>query len=83
MHDVPPLLAQGIRGDEAALGDLLILVEKEQRQVVQHYMSLERGGGLSVDETAEVLKVHPNTVLNDLREAKAWLYCVLNEGEAS
>jgi RNA polymerase sigma-70 factor, ECF subfamily len=34
-------------------------------------------GGLSVEETAGVLKVHPNTVLNDWREARAWLYCVL------
>ena len=40
-------------------------------------------GGLSVEETAAVLKVHPNTVLNDWREAKAWLYCVPGEGEAS
>jgi DNA-directed RNA polymerase specialized sigma24 family protein len=40
-------------------------------------------GGFSAEETAEVLKVHPNTVLNDWREAKAWLYCVPGEGEAS
>jgi RNA polymerase sigma-70 factor (ECF subfamily) len=30
-------------------------------------------GGLSVEETAEVLKVHPNTVLRDWRVAKMWL----------
>jgi RNA polymerase sigma-70 factor, ECF subfamily len=39
-------------------------------------------GGLSVEETAAVLKVHPNTVLNDWREARAWLYCALGGGEA-
>ena len=40
-------------------------------------------GGLSVEETAEVLKVHPNTILNDWREAKAWLYSVLSEGDVN
>jgi len=28
---------------------------------------------LSVDETAEALAVHPNTVINDWSLAKAWL----------
>ena len=31
-------------------------------------------GGLSVEETAEVLKVSPLTVKRDWRAAKAWLY---------
>jgi RNA polymerase sigma factor (TIGR02999 family) len=31
-------------------------------------------GGLSVEETAEVLKVSPNTVLREWRTAKAWLH---------
>jgi len=30
-------------------------------------------GGLNVEETAEVLKVSPDTVMRDLRLAKAWL----------
>jgi RNA polymerase sigma-70 factor, ECF subfamily len=30
-------------------------------------------GGLSVEETGEVLQVHPNTVLRDWRLAKMWL----------
>jgi RNA polymerase sigma factor (TIGR02999 family) len=30
-------------------------------------------GGLSVDETAEVLKISPDTVLRDWRLARAWL----------
>jgi len=30
-------------------------------------------GGLSVDETAEVLNVSPQTVLRDWKFAKAWL----------
>src|SRR6266566_4923766 len=34
-------------------------------------------GGLTVEEIAEVLKVHPNTVMRDWRAAKAWLYAEL------
>jgi RNA polymerase sigma-70 factor (ECF subfamily) len=31
-------------------------------------------GGLSVEETAEVFQISPNTVLRDWRTAKAWLH---------
>jgi RNA polymerase sigma factor (sigma-70 family) len=31
-------------------------------------------GGLSVEETAEVLDVSPQTVMRDWKLAKAWLY---------
>ena len=31
-------------------------------------------GGLTVEETAEVLKISPNTVLNDWSFAKTWLF---------
>jgi RNA polymerase sigma factor (TIGR02999 family) len=34
-------------------------------------------GGLTVEEIAEVLKVHPNTVTRDWGVAKAWLYAEL------
>jgi len=37
-------------------------------------------GGLSVEETAEVLKVSPVTVKRDWRAAKAWLYRELGGG---
>ena len=36
-------------------------------------------GGLSVGETAEVLKVSQDTVRRDWRLAKVWLYCELKE----
>jgi len=36
-------------------------------------------GGLSVEETAEVLKVSPETVARDWRLAKAWLMRELAE----
>jgi DNA-directed RNA polymerase specialized sigma24 family protein len=34
-------------------------------------------GGLSVEETAEVLGISPETVKRDWKMAKAWLYGVL------
>jgi RNA polymerase sigma-70 factor (ECF subfamily) len=37
-------------------------------------------GGLSVEETAEVLKVSPITVMRDWNTAKAWLYRELGGG---
>lgn len=38
-------------------------------------------GGLSVEETAEVLSVSPDTVMRDWKLAKAWLYQQLDEGK--
>jgi RNA polymerase sigma factor (TIGR02999 family) len=39
-------------------------------------------GGLSVDETAEVLQVSPQTVMRDWRLARAWLARELRGGES-
>jgi len=38
--------------------------------------------GLSVNETAEVLKVAPDTVVRDWRLAKVWLHCELQKAGA-
>jgi RNA polymerase sigma factor (TIGR02999 family) len=38
-------------------------------------------GGLSVEETAEVLQVSPDTVMRDWRLAKLWLLRELSKGE--
>jgi DNA-directed RNA polymerase specialized sigma24 family protein len=37
-------------------------------------------GGLSVEETAEVLKVSPVTVMRDWGTARAWLYHEMRNG---
>jgi RNA polymerase sigma factor (TIGR02999 family) len=47
----------------------LAKINQRQSQVVE----LRYFGGLSVEETAEVLKVSPDTVMRDWRFAKAWL----------
>ena len=39
-------------------------------------------GGLSVEETAEVLKISPRTVKREWSLARAWLYCELTQEEA-
>jgi DNA-directed RNA polymerase specialized sigma24 family protein len=39
-------------------------------------------GGLSVEETAEVRKVSPVTVMRDWSTAKAWLYQQMTHGIA-
>lgn len=36
-------------------------------------------GGLSIEETAEVLKISPTTVQREWRSAKAWLYRAISE----
>jgi len=53
--------------DEAL--DNLATVDPRKSQVVE----LRFFGGLSIDETAEVLKVSPGTVMRDWTLAKAWL----------
>jgi len=45
-------------------------------------MELRFFGSLSVEETAAVLKVSPETVLRDSRLAKSWLWRELNSREA-
>jgi DNA-directed RNA polymerase specialized sigma24 family protein len=37
-------------------------------------------GGLSVEETAEVLNVSPDTVMRDWRLAKVWLWREMKHG---
>jgi RNA polymerase sigma factor (TIGR02999 family) len=39
-------------------------------------------GGLSVEETGEVLKISSRTVKREWSLARAWLYCQLTQGEA-
>ena len=53
---------------DAALTSLAKLDLRKSQVVEMRFF-----GGLSVEETAEVLKVSPDTVARDWRLAKAWL----------
>jgi len=60
-----------------ALNDLAEVAPRQSRVVELRYF-----GGLSVEESAEVLKVSPETILRDWRMAKAWLLRQLQRGTA-
>ena len=60
------------RADVVALDDALTaLAAFDERK--SHVVELRFFGGLGIEETAEVLKVSPETVKRDWRLAKAWL----------
>jgi RNA polymerase sigma factor (TIGR02999 family) len=60
--------------DEAL--DALATLDPRKGRVVE----LRFFGGLSVEETAEVLKVSPQTVLRDWKLAKVWLLRAMRRG---
>ena len=55
---------------------MLATVDPRKAEVIE----LRFFGGLTVDETAEVIKVSPDTVKRDWRLARAWLLRQLSEG---
>ena len=81
LDEVPDLA--GERGSQLiALDDALChLSEVDPRK--GKVVELRFFGGLTVEETAEVLKVSPETVMRDWRLARAWLLTELNAQRAS
>lgn len=72
-------LSQGRAPDLVALDDALnSLAQLDERK--SRAVELRFFGGLSVEETAEVLGVSPQTVLRDWKLAKAWLYQEIKRG---
>ena len=70
--DEAPEVASSSHSDVIVVDDALkalALIDERKSRVVE----LRFFGGLSVEETAEVLKVSPDTVARDWRLAKAWL----------
>jgi RNA polymerase sigma factor (TIGR02999 family) len=61
-----------------ALHDLAGLDPRRARVIELRFF-----GGLSVEETAEVLQVSPQTVMRDWRLARAWLARELRAAESS
>lgn len=75
--DESPALSREASRDLLAINEALKqleVVDQRKSQVVE----LRFFGGLSVKETAEVLKVSSETVMRDWKLAKAWLLCELN-----
>ena len=71
------ILVGGNRGaDLVALDDAMNALARLDPRKVQ-VVEMRFFGGLSVEETAEVLKVSPVTVMRDWSTAKAWLYRAL------
>jgi len=74
-----------VGGDEdadlAALDDAMKALERIDPRKVQ-VVEMRFFGGLSVEETAAVLKVSPVTVKREWRAAKAWLYREMTGGIA-
>lgn len=65
--------------DLVALDDAMNSLARFDARKVQ-VVEMRFFGGLSVDETAEVLKVSPVTVMRDWSVAKAWLYREMTGG---
>jgi RNA polymerase sigma factor (TIGR02999 family) len=75
--DESAVLSRGVGRDMLAIDEALkelATVDQRKSQVVE----LRFFGGLSVKETAEVLKVSPDTVMRDWKLARAWLLSELS-----
>jgi RNA polymerase sigma factor (TIGR02999 family) len=70
----------GRPADLVALDEALNALARFDARKVQ-VVEMRFFGGLSVEETAEVLKVSPVTVMRDWSTAKAWLYRELTGGK--
>jgi RNA polymerase sigma factor (TIGR02999 family) len=71
--DEAMIVSEGRAADVVALDDALkSLAEIDPRQ--SQIVELRFFGGLSIEETAEVLAVSPGTVMRDWTLAKAWLH---------
>lgn len=62
--------------DEALIA--LAAIDRRKSDVVE----MRFFGGMSVDETAEALKVSPETVMRDWKMAKVWLLRELSREES-
>ena len=75
-------IAQEKGADLVALSDALSVLatfDPRMSQVVE----LRFFGGLSVEETADVLKVSPETVMRDWKTAKVWLLRELSQAKSA
>jgi len=71
-----PALNPDVTALDAALEKLAEIDPRRSRVVELRFF-----GGLTVEETAQVLQVAPDTVVRDWRVAKAWLFRYLNHAD--
>ena len=75
------VVSPGRAADLVALDDALkALLEADSRK--SQVIELRFYGGLSVEETADVLKVSPETVMRDWKLAKLWLLREMSRGNS-
>ncbi len=77
--DEAAFVSEGRSAEVVAIDDALTELEawdKRKGKIVE----LRFFGGLSIEETAEVLKISPTTVEREWRSAKAWLHRAISEG---
>ena len=79
--DEAALVRGGRATDLVALDDAMNALARLDPRKVQ-VVEMRFFGGLTVEETAEVLKVSSVTVLRDWSTAKAWLYREMTSGAA-
>jgi RNA polymerase sigma factor (TIGR02999 family) len=77
--DEAAAVGSGRATDLVALDDALQALARLDARKAQ-VVEMRFFGGLGVEETAEVLKVSPITVMRDWSTAKAWLYRELSGG---
>lgn len=74
---VSPEMDVDLAALDEAMNKLAAMDERKSRVVEMRFF-----GGLDVKETAEVLKVSPDTVMRDWKMAKVWLLRELSGGES-
>lgn len=77
--DEAAVVSAGRSAEVIAVDEALIELESWDPRK-SRIVELRFFGGLSIEETAEVLKVSPTTVQREWRSAKAWLYRAISEG---
>ena len=77
--DEAAVMAEEESVDFIALDEALHALEAVDSQK-SRIVELRYFAGLSIEETAEVLKISPRTVRREWRRAKAWLYRMMSEG---
>jgi RNA polymerase sigma-70 factor, ECF subfamily len=76
--EAAPIVSKRPQPEVLAIDDALKALAKVDSRK-SHVVELRFFGGLNVDETAEVLKVSPDTVVRDWKLAKAWLLRELSQ----